>query len=294
MHTTRSQQLLRLLIVAFAIAGMTLAWATVGADAGTARTLEQDVTPTPPPMTVTPGAGDRILVIEGPVSAINVNVINIYNFNIVVNPTDPVLQVIQLGDILRVTGRWNGQGGDDDDDDDDDGGTTPVPATPSATVDPTLTTLTPTLVPTATIDATLTTLTPTTPPTATIDPTLTTLTPTATIDPALPTATLSATPSNDDDDDDGGSGNGDTIIIITVINITFVNVTVVIGDSGQVWRDPGDCSGLPPWVAAPAAQNYANRCANGGNNGNGNGNGGNPGGGNGGGRGNDDDDDDDD
>lgn len=252
MDATRSHWALRLLIVAFAFASVTLMWASVSADAGTARTVEQDVTPTPLPMTGTPAAGERILVIEGPVAAINVNVINIYNFNIVVNPSDPVLQVIQLGDILRVTGSWDGHHGDDDDDD-DGGAITATPAAPTATVDATLTTLTPTLVPTATIDPILTTLTPTFVPTAT-----------ATLNPALPTPTMAVTVVGDDDD-------GDTIIIINVINITFVNVTVVV-EGGQVWRDDRCDSPPPPWAQGRAV-GWQRRCGGGGNPGNGNGNG---------------------
>lgn len=57
-----------------------------------------------------------IIVIEGPVQQINVNVITIYNINVIVDPNDPILVVVQIGDIIRVEGELV------DDDDDDDGG----------------------------------------------------------------------------------------------------------------------------------------------------------------------------
>ncbi len=60
-----------------------------------------------------------IIVIEGPVQAINVNIITIYNINIQVDADDPILTVIQIGDIVRIEGSIL-------DDDDDDGDTTIV------------------------------------------------------------------------------------------------------------------------------------------------------------------------
>lgn len=54
-----------------------------------------------------------IVVIEGPVTAINVNVITIYNFDIVLADDDPAISVLQLGDVIRIQGTVL----DDDDDD---------------------------------------------------------------------------------------------------------------------------------------------------------------------------------
>jgi len=79
-------------------------------------------TPTPgtptPTLTTTPTSTGMpvIIVIEGPVQAININIITIYNINIQVDVNDPILTVIQIGDIVRVSGNIV--------DDDDDGNTT--------------------------------------------------------------------------------------------------------------------------------------------------------------------------
>lgn len=70
---------------------------------------------------VTPGSDDDgdddddlpvIIVIEGPIQAINVNIITIYNINIEVSIDDPILTVIKVGDSVRVEGEIVG---DDDD-----------------------------------------------------------------------------------------------------------------------------------------------------------------------------------
>jgi hypothetical protein len=71
-----------------------------------------EVTPeVTPEVTVEPN-GDVIIVIEGPVEQININIITIYNINIEVAPDDPLLTVIQIGDVIRVEGHL-----DDDDSD---------------------------------------------------------------------------------------------------------------------------------------------------------------------------------
>lgn len=57
------------------------------------------------------------IVIEGPVQAININIITIYNINIQVDADNPILTVIQIGDIVRIEGSIS-------DDDDDDNNTT--------------------------------------------------------------------------------------------------------------------------------------------------------------------------
>lgn len=159
-------------------------------------TLQVTVTPqgTPAPtntpsITVTPG-GPPIIIIEGPVTAINVNIITIYNINVQLQDDDPNLAVIRVGDIVRIEG--------------------------------------------------------------------------------------------DRDTRDG-------VIIIVAITVVIINVDVNI-DTGEVWRDEGNCANPPPpW--APA-NGWRRRCGgNGGfNNLGGNNGGGNNGNGNG--RGDDDDDDD--
>jgi hypothetical protein len=47
-----------------------------------------------------------IIVIEGPVEAINVNIITIYGINIELDPNDPNLTVIQIGDVIHVEGAY--------------------------------------------------------------------------------------------------------------------------------------------------------------------------------------------
>ncbi|MBL8155415.1 MAG: hypothetical protein JNM70_14620 [Anaerolineae bacterium] len=44
------------------------------------------------------------IIIEGPVQEININIITIYDIDIVVGETDPILGIIQLGDVLYVEG----------------------------------------------------------------------------------------------------------------------------------------------------------------------------------------------
>ncbi|GIL14153.1 MAG: hypothetical protein BroJett038_28730 [Chloroflexota bacterium] len=74
---------------------------TVGCVTVATPTLVPDITPE-----ATPADDDLpiTLVIEGPVQQININIITIYNINIEVNINDPILNVIQIGDIVRVEG----------------------------------------------------------------------------------------------------------------------------------------------------------------------------------------------
>lgn len=51
---------------------------------------------------------DAIIIIEGPVDAIDGNTIIIFGFPIVLDPDDPRLTVIQVGDIIRIEGDDNG------------------------------------------------------------------------------------------------------------------------------------------------------------------------------------------
>src|SRR5262249_38962169 len=65
-------------------------------------------TPTPgPASTQTPTSTSPTavtIIVEGPVQAINVNIITIYNININVNPQDTVLTHVHIGDFVRVEG----------------------------------------------------------------------------------------------------------------------------------------------------------------------------------------------
>ncbi|MDQ7035355.1 MAG: hypothetical protein Q9P01_11115 [Anaerolineae bacterium] len=48
-----------------------------------------------------------VIVIEGPVTEIDGTTIIIFNFSIVLADDDPLLTVIQIGDILRIEGDWD-------------------------------------------------------------------------------------------------------------------------------------------------------------------------------------------
>ena len=50
---------------------------------------------------------DVIIVIEGPVSAIVANEITIYNFTIAIAEDDPILTVLEIGDVIRIEGNWD-------------------------------------------------------------------------------------------------------------------------------------------------------------------------------------------
>jgi hypothetical protein len=86
--------------------------ATVTATAltGTPGTPIATGTPNGTP-TVTGTPGGQVIVIEGPVTNININIITIYNFTIVINPGDPILTTIRIGDIIRVEGNLGSQNG---------------------------------------------------------------------------------------------------------------------------------------------------------------------------------------
>ncbi len=60
-----------------------------------------------PESTAQPGA-PIIIVIEGPVQAININIITIFDINIELDPDDPNLTIIQIGDILHIEGTPQG------------------------------------------------------------------------------------------------------------------------------------------------------------------------------------------
>ncbi len=69
-------------------------------------TAEATTEPTPeitPETTLEPTL-DSIIIIEGPIDEIRDNVIVIFGIEIIINPTDPILGVIQIDDVLHVEG----------------------------------------------------------------------------------------------------------------------------------------------------------------------------------------------
>lgn len=54
--------------------------------------------------------GDVDIVIEGPVTAININIITIYDFDIQLRQDDDVLKGLKIGDLLRVEGNFQRDG----------------------------------------------------------------------------------------------------------------------------------------------------------------------------------------
>ncbi len=73
-------------------------------------TEEPDMTPEPSPVIVDITGGVPIIVIEGPVQAINVTSITIFDIDIEVDPADEVLTQIRIGDTVRVEGESSFEG----------------------------------------------------------------------------------------------------------------------------------------------------------------------------------------
>jgi hypothetical protein len=69
-----------------------------------------EVTPEVTPPATPTGNPNVVIVIEGPVVNIVTNIITIYNFNIEVEPTNPILTIIEIGDVIRVEGAFGGSG----------------------------------------------------------------------------------------------------------------------------------------------------------------------------------------
>ena len=67
-------------------------------------TEEPESTETPVPPIVIDTNGAPIIVIEGPVQAISVNYITIFDIDIEVDSADPILTQIRIGDTVRVEG----------------------------------------------------------------------------------------------------------------------------------------------------------------------------------------------
>lgn len=222
-------------------------------------------TATPVPPTATP-VGTTI-TIEGPVQAINVNIITVSNIRIQLNPNDPILATLQIGDIVRVEGTPTTVDGtlvivsiiivvivdidatpevtpaltltpnpdDDDDDNGDDDDVTIVIEGPVQNINVNIITI-------YDIDIV-------------INPE----------DPILTVIQIGDVIRVEGDMVDQG-----TTIVIIAVTVIFVDIDVVVNDDGNVWRDDGSCNNGPPdW--APA-NGWRRRCEGGGN-GNGNGRG---------------------
>ncbi|MCC6611940.1 MAG: hypothetical protein IT320_00600 [Anaerolineae bacterium] len=58
----------------------------------------------PPPATVIPTALPAVIIVEGPVQSIDENIITIFNVDITLDANDPVLSVLQVGDVVRAEG----------------------------------------------------------------------------------------------------------------------------------------------------------------------------------------------
>lgn len=84
--------------------------ATATLDVTSTPTVEPTTTPTPTATDDGDDDDDAIIVIEGPVTAINITTITIFDIDIQVDPADPILTQIQIGDRLRVQGNttYNG------------------------------------------------------------------------------------------------------------------------------------------------------------------------------------------
>lgn len=68
-------------------------------------TLTAEVTAETTPEITPEATLDSVIIIEGPVDEIRDNVIVVYGIEIIVDPTDPVLAVIKIGDLVHVEGR---------------------------------------------------------------------------------------------------------------------------------------------------------------------------------------------
>jgi hypothetical protein len=60
------------------------------------------VIPSGTPISLPTPTVDRLVTIEGPVNSITNHVITIYGFQIEVEPEHPILQIIDVGDVVRV------------------------------------------------------------------------------------------------------------------------------------------------------------------------------------------------
>ncbi len=64
-----------------------------------------------PETTATPSpTSNPIIVVEGPITNIVNNIITVYNFNITVAPNHPILNIIQIGDVVHIEGTPDSNG----------------------------------------------------------------------------------------------------------------------------------------------------------------------------------------
>lgn len=68
------------------------------------ETPTPSATPLLPTVTLSPMSLPATLIIEGPVQAIDGDIVVIYDIEVEVNPNDPILTIIQVGDPVRVEG----------------------------------------------------------------------------------------------------------------------------------------------------------------------------------------------
>jgi hypothetical protein len=221
------------------------------------------VTPTPVPA----GSGPVTIVIEGPVQNINVNIVTVSGINVVLNPGDPVLATLQIGDVVRIGGNAQLSGT-----------TIVIVAVTVVIINAPEATATPSPAPETTPEAT-------SQPGGDLPVTIVIEGPVQNINvniitiydidievnPSDPILTVIQIGDVIRVEGDVQQGSGNTIIIIAV-TVVIVDIDVVVNTDGQVWRDPGNCGNPPPpW--APA-NGWRRRCQGGGGNGGGNGRGG--------------------
>lgn len=194
---------------------------------------------------VSPSDPTVSVVIEGPIQSINGSVITIYDIEIELDPREPMLQVLQVGEVLRIEGAYAQDNQGQHDDDDDDRGTTPAATN---TIAPNVTIVTATPTHTTTPAATNTAL----PATATLTPAVTVVTntpaATATTATAAPGGTLTATPER--------TPQPGVIIIRPRLRLIAIIIIIVRGDfyvyiDGRVYQERFECNTRPPdWAPA--------------------------------------------
>jgi hypothetical protein len=179
-----------------------------------------------PEATVTPSPnGNPVIVIEGPVVNIVNNIITVYNFNIKVAPNHPILNIIQVGDVVHIEGIPNSNG--------------VIVASVVSNIVTTTTVSTGSPAPTVSLDG----------PVDSINGNIVTVNGIpvqfATNDPILQNLQVGNFVSVQGD----FSGSGNTIILI-VINVTiFNNITII---NNNCWFDPGPDDGMGMGMEDPA------------------------------------------
>jgi len=64
-----------------------------------------------PAASATPIADDDVIVVvEGPIVKININIITIFDIDVIVAPDNPFLKVLHVGDFVRAKGTFNATG----------------------------------------------------------------------------------------------------------------------------------------------------------------------------------------